>query len=72
MSWVGRPIADCSTEQLASAKAAGFEPDGQYFVGRDPRRMTAAEIEALGHQRLSPLAVVRPPGRKDRRRHWRK
>jgi len=28
-------------------------------VGRDPRRMTPAELEAIGHSRMSPLAALR-------------
>jgi hypothetical protein len=28
-------------------------------IGRDPRDMTPAEFEALGHERLSPMEVIR-------------
>jgi hypothetical protein len=44
----------------AKAKTAGYEPgsDG-YYVGRDPRRMTSVELEAMGHTRLSPIDAIR-------------
>jgi hypothetical protein len=57
--WTGVAVSTCSEDDLAQAYAAGYEPEGPYFVGRDPRRMSVDEIEALGHQRLSPMAVVR-------------
>jgi hypothetical protein len=43
------------------ARAAGYEAEVSeaYFVGRDPRQMTAAELEAMGHQRLSPMEAIR-------------
>src|SRR5437868_3349382 len=56
----GRRVADVTAEELAAARAAGYEPgpDG-WFNGRDPREMTAAELEALGHVAMSPLRAIR-------------
>jgi hypothetical protein len=36
---------------------AGFE--AELVAGRDPRRMQAAELRAIGHEPLSPMAVIR-------------
>ena len=48
--------------ELASSRrrTAGLEngADGE-AVGRDPRRMTAAELGSLGHQPMSPIAALR-------------
>jgi hypothetical protein len=33
--------------------------DGGHTVGRDPREMTPAELEALGHEPMTPLKVIR-------------
>lgn len=38
----------------------GFEYDSEGRArGRDPREMTVAELEAIGHQRMSPLEALR-------------
>ena len=39
---------------------SGMEPgiDGE-LIGRDPRKMSAAELTALGHKPCSPLAALR-------------
>lgn len=58
--WTGVKIADCAPDKIAQARRAGYEPgpDG-YFVGRDPRTMTTAELMAMGHEQLSPMAAIR-------------
>jgi hypothetical protein len=57
--WTGVRVADCSPGQIAEAAAAGYEPDGDHFIGRDPRRMSAGEIAALSIERLSPMQTIR-------------
>ena len=37
----------------------GLELLRDHDVGRDPRRMTADELSALGHKRMSPLRALR-------------
>jgi hypothetical protein len=37
----------------------GLERRDGYDVGRDPRSMSAAELEDLGHSRVSPLRALR-------------
>jgi hypothetical protein len=37
----------------------GLEQRDGYDVGRDPRNMSAAELEGLGHARVSPLRALR-------------
>src|SRR5215469_5934030 len=44
---------------MERARASGYEPDGEYMVGRDPREMTRAELEAMGHEPMSPMEVIR-------------
>jgi hypothetical protein len=40
--------------------SAGLERgEGGHLVGRDPRMMNHAELEALGHKPMSPLAALR-------------
>jgi len=58
--WTGKRAADLNTEQRGQAWSAGYEPgpDG-CMVGRDPRTMTPAELLAMGHEPLSPMAVIR-------------
>jgi hypothetical protein len=54
------PVAKATPEQVLQAGAAGFEPGGDgYFVGRDPREMTPAELAAIGHEQMSPMAAIR-------------
>lgn len=59
--WTGCRAAELSTEQLARARAAGYEPgpDNGYMVGRDPREMSADEFTAMGHERLSQGEAIR-------------
>ena len=44
--WTGIPTLGPREDQLAAAQAAGYEPDGEYLIGRDPREMTQAELAA--------------------------
>src|SRR5215471_15474323 len=44
---------------MEQARRAGYEPDGEYLIGRDPREMTRAELEAIGHEPMSPLEALR-------------
>ena len=37
----------------------GFERCDKFDVGRDPRAMSTAELEQLGHARVSPLRALR-------------
>jgi hypothetical protein len=37
----------------------GLELDGRFAIGRDPRRMTRAELVELRHQPMSPLRALR-------------
>ncbi len=37
----------------------GFEPCDGFDVGRDPRGMSADELQKLGHARVSPLRALR-------------
>jgi hypothetical protein len=39
-TWTGKRVPDLTAEQLAQAHAAGYEPDGEWLIGRDPRTMT--------------------------------
>jgi len=57
--WTGKQAADLDAEELQRAYAGGYEPgqDG-YMVGRNPRRMTVAELEAMGHARMSAPAMI--------------
>ena len=58
--WAGKRSADLDAEELERAKIAGYEPglDG-YMTCRDPRQMTVAELEAMGHVRLSAPSTIR-------------
>jgi hypothetical protein len=55
----GRKVASLTPEEAERAHAAGYEPDGDYFVGRDPRQMNRAELEAMGHAPMSPMEATR-------------
>jgi hypothetical protein len=57
--WTGSRVDSLGPENLAAARGAGYEPDGDWLVGRDPRRMTRAEVEAIGHEPMSPIQVIR-------------
>jgi hypothetical protein len=50
-----------TTEQLPPHKVSkpGLEMVDDQLAGRDPRRMTEAEFAELGHQRMSPMGVIR-------------
>jgi len=58
--WTGKRATNLDAEQRAQAWVAGYEPgpDG-YMVGRDPRTMTPAELAAMSHEPMSPIAVIR-------------
>jgi len=49
-----------STPRSSRARLGGYElgPDG-YMVGRDPRRMSPDELEAMGYQRMSSTTAIR-------------
>jgi len=55
--FTGRKVASLSAAEMEQARRAGYEPDGEYLIGRDPREMTRAELEAIGHEPMSPLEV---------------
>lgn len=38
---------------------SGIELDGRFPIGRDPREMTRAELQALGHGKKPLLRVIR-------------
>jgi hypothetical protein len=57
--WTGVAVKRCSPADLEAAARAGYEPAGEYFIGRDPRDMTADEIAALGHEPMGPLQAIR-------------
>jgi hypothetical protein len=59
--WASSRPSDCDPDDRVRARAAGYEADASeaYFVGRDPRTLPAAELEAMGHHRLSPMAAIR-------------
>jgi hypothetical protein len=38
--YTGRKVASLSASELEHALRAGYEPDGEYLIGRDPREMT--------------------------------
>jgi hypothetical protein len=44
---------------MSIARKIGFELRDGHDIGRDPRRMTANELAALGHKRMSPLRALR-------------
>src|SRR5215469_14837673 len=57
--FTGRKVASLSATELECAHRAGYEPDGEYLIGRDPREMTREELEAMGHEPMSPLEAIR-------------
>ena len=57
--FTGRKVASLSVAEMEQARRAGYEPDGEYLIGRDPREMTRAELEAIGHEPMSPLEALR-------------
>ena len=56
--WV-RKVASLLPEETKRAHAAGYEPDGEHLIGRDPRQMNRAELEAMGHVPMSPMEAIR-------------
>jgi hypothetical protein len=61
--WTGAKVANCSPDQIAQARAAGYEPGSGdaagTFVGRDPRPMTTEELRAMKHEPMSPMEAIR-------------
>jgi hypothetical protein len=57
--WTGKHVPDLTAELLAQAHAAGYEPDGEWLIGRDPRAMTQAELRAMSHEPMSPMQAIR-------------
>ena len=52
-------MSSLSSDEMARAHAGGYEPDGEYLIGRDPRGLTRDELWALGHEPMSPLEAIR-------------
>jgi hypothetical protein len=58
--FTGRRVSTLSAEELDAARAAGYEPsDGDWLIGRDPRKMQRSELEAMGHAPVSPMEAIR-------------
>jgi hypothetical protein len=57
--FTGRKVASLPPEEAKRAHVAGYEPDGEYLIGRDPRAMERAELEAMGHAPMSPVEAIR-------------
>jgi hypothetical protein len=61
--WSGVKVAHCTPDQIAQARAAGYEPGtgdaAGTFVARDPRTMTQDELRAMRHEPMSPLDAIR-------------
>ena len=57
--WTGVKVPGCSAEQIEQARAAGYEVDGDYFIGRDPRTMSQTDLTNLGHEQMSPMEAIR-------------
>jgi len=57
--FTGRRVDSLLPEERERACAAGYEPDGDYLAGRDPRKMAPAELRAMGHEPLSPMEAIR-------------
>jgi hypothetical protein len=57
--YTGRKVASLSPEDTERARAAGYEPDGEYLRGGDPREMTQDVLRAMGHEPMSPMAAIR-------------
>ena len=55
----GRPVIGLSPDEAERARQAGFEPAGEWLVGRDPRAMSTGELKALGHEAMSPMEAIR-------------
>jgi hypothetical protein len=57
--FTGRKVASLSQEERDRAHRAGYEPDGDWLIGRDPRAMGRGELEAMGHSAMSPMEAIR-------------
>jgi hypothetical protein len=57
--FTGRRVASLPPEEAKRAHVAGYEPDGEYLIGRDLRAMERAELEAMGHALMSPVEAIR-------------
>ena len=57
--FTGRKVASLSSAELENAQRAGYEPDGDHLIGRDPREMMREELEAIGHEPMSPMEAIR-------------
>ena len=57
----GVQVTGLSVEDLGAAKRAGCEPGegSEWFVGRDPREMVRAELEAMGHEAMTATEAIR-------------
>jgi hypothetical protein len=58
--WTGKRAVDLDAEELERAQLNAYEPGPEgYMTGRDPRRMSPDELEAMGHQRMSAQEALR-------------
>jgi hypothetical protein len=59
--FTGRRVSGLSPEEAARARQAGYELSGvdDWLIGRDPRKMTQAELRAMGHEPMSPMGAIR-------------
>jgi hypothetical protein len=57
--FTGRRFDGLSAEETDRARCAGYEPDGEYLVSRDPRTMSQDELKAMGHEPMSPMEAIR-------------
>jgi hypothetical protein len=57
--FTGRKAASLPAKEAERAHAAGYDPDGEHLIGRDPRQMNRAELEAMGHAPMSPVEAIR-------------
>jgi transcriptional regulator with XRE-family HTH domain len=58
-TFAGRLVRSLTPDEMERAHQAGYEPDGEYLIGRDPREMTQAELKAAGHEPMSPMQAIR-------------
>jgi hypothetical protein len=57
--WTGQQVACLTSAELEGARAAGYEPDGEHLIGRDPRAMSQDELRTMGHRAMSPMEAIR-------------
>src|SRR5215472_5447576 len=57
--FTGRKVISLSPDDLVRARTAGYEPDGDHLIGRDPRETAREELEAMGHEPVSPVQAIR-------------